>query len=45
MSEKVSKESKYIFSRPKLGSDPAFGSDRESGCDMYTFLLYKRSID
>ena len=28
------KESQYIVSRPELGSDPPFGSDRESGCDM-----------
>ena len=26
-------ESQYIVSRPGLGSDPPFGSDRESGCD------------
>ena len=26
-------ESQYIVSRPRLGSDPPFGSDRESGCD------------
>ena len=32
-SDKAGKESQYIVSRPKLGSDPPFGSDRESGCD------------
>ena len=33
MSEKGSKESQYIVSRPRPGSDPPFGSDWESGCD------------
>ena len=27
------KKSQYIVSCPELGSDPSFGSDRESGCD------------
>ena len=27
-------ESQYIVSRPGLGSDPPFGSDRGSGCDI-----------
>ena len=31
--KKTGKESQYIVSRPELGSDPPFGSDRESGCD------------
>ena len=31
--KKTDKESQYIVSRPELGSDPPFGSDRESGCD------------
>ena len=31
--KKTGKESKYIALHPKLGSDPAFGSDRESRCD------------
>ena len=25
----------YIVSRPGLGSDPPFGSDREAGCDSF----------
>ena len=29
----IGKEFQYIVSRPELGSDPPFGSDRESGCD------------
>ena len=24
----------YLVSRPGLGSDPLFGSDRDSGCDI-----------
>ena len=28
-------ESQYRVSRPGLGSDPPFGSDRESGCDRH----------
>ena len=31
--KKKGKESQYIVSRPELGSDQPFGSDRESGCD------------
>ena len=31
--KKKDKKSQYIVSRPELGSDPPFGSDRESGCD------------
>ena len=31
--KKTGKESQYIVSRPKPGSDPPFRSDRESGCD------------
>ena len=31
--KKTGKESQYIVSRPGTGSDPPFGSDRESGCD------------
>ena len=34
--KKTGKESQYIVSRLELGSDPPFGSDRESGCDMMT---------
>ena len=34
LKKKSGKESQYIVSRPELGSDPPFGSDRESGCDM-----------
>ena len=33
MSDKTSKESQYMISRPEHGSDPPIGSDRESGCD------------
>ena len=33
LEKKTDKESQYIVSRPELGSDPPFGSDRESGCD------------
>ena len=29
--KKTGKESQYIVSRPELGSDPPFRSDRESG--------------
>ena len=28
------KESQYMVSRPELGSDPSFGSGRDSGCDI-----------
>ena len=31
--KKTGKESQYIVSWPETGSDPPFGSDRESGCD------------
>ena len=31
--KKTGKESQYIVSRPETGSDPPFGSNRESGCD------------
>ena len=31
--KKTGKESQYIVSRPETGSDPPFGSDRESGRD------------
>ena len=31
--KKTGKESQYIVSRPEPGSNPPFGSDRESGCD------------
>ena len=31
--KKTGKESQYMVSRPELGSDPSFGSDRESGRD------------
>ena len=31
--KKTGKESQYMVSHPKLGSDPPIGSDRESGCD------------
>ena len=33
MSNKAGKESQYMVSRPELGSDPPFGSGRESGRD------------
>ena len=33
--KKTGKESQYIVSRLELGSDPPFGSDRESGCDKF----------
>ena len=33
--KKTGKESQYIVSHPRLGSDPPFWSDRESGCDTY----------
>ena len=29
------KNSQYMVSHPKLGSDPPIGSDRESGCDIF----------
>ena len=29
----VKSPSIYMVSRPGLGSDPPFGSDRDSGCD------------
>ena len=32
--KKTGKESKYIVSCPRTGSDQPFGSDRESRCDM-----------
>ena len=28
----------YLVSRPGLGSDPPFGSDRDSGCDNSNVL-------
>ena len=34
MSDKASKESQYIVSRPGPGSDPLFGSDWESRRDI-----------
>ena len=34
--KKKGKESQYIVSRPRPGSDPPFGLDRESGCDNRT---------
>ena len=39
--KKTGKESQYIVSRPELGSDPPFKSDRESGCDniLQTFMV------
>ena len=37
--KKTGKESQYIVSHPELGSDPAFGSDRESGCDIVVALF------
>ena len=36
--KKTGKESLYIVSRLKLGSDPPFGSDRESRCDRSSVL-------
>ena len=33
MYDKAGKESQFIVLRPRLGSDPPLGSDRESGCD------------
>ena len=40
MSEKESKESRYIVLSPVLGTDPPFGSDRDPGvtcksCDRH----------
>ena len=35
--KKTGKESQYIVLRPELGSDPPFGSDRESGCDTCNY--------
>ena len=32
--KKIGKESQYIVLRPRLGSDPPFGSDRESRHDI-----------
>ena len=32
--KKKDKESQYMVSRTELGSDPPFGSDWESGCDI-----------
>ena len=32
--KKSGKESQYMFSHPKLGSDLPTRSDRESGCDI-----------
>ena len=43
MSKKVSKESQYIVLRSEPGSDPPFGSDRESGCDkLVSELRFRR---
>ena len=33
LKKKLSKESQYMVSRPELGSDPSFGSGRDSGRD------------
>ena len=33
LKKKTGKESQYIVSRPRPGSDSSFGSDRESGRD------------
>ena len=38
--KKTGKESQYIVSRPGLDSDPPFGSDRESGCDILLIRLF-----
>ena len=35
--KKTDKESQYIVSRPEPSSNPPFGSDRESGCDSFSF--------
>ena len=32
-SDKAGKESQYMVSHSKLGSNPPIGSDRDSGCD------------
>ena len=45
MSEKVSKESQYIVSHPELGSDPPFGSDRESGRDKAYAITFSCCIN
>ena len=39
--KKTGEESQYIVSRPELGSDPPFESDRESGCDIGCPSAYK----
>ena len=48
LKKKSGKESQYMFSHPKLGSDPPIGSDRESGCDKLVleprFKHFCRSI-
>ena len=43
--KKIGKESQYIVSRPKLGSDLPFGLDRESGCDILGFIVNNRGIE
>ena len=42
--KKTGKESQYIVSRPELGSDPSFGSDRELGRDTFTTSTYHKQI-
>ena len=37
-------ESQYIVSRPGLGSDPPFGSDRGSGCDSRCWSWLERGF-
>ena len=36
--KKTSKESQYIVSCLEPGSDPPFGSDQESGCDIHCYI-------
>ena len=40
LKKKSGKESQFMFSHPKLGSDPPIGSDRESGCDKRRLPAY-----
>ena len=38
--KKKGKASQYIVSHPGLGSDPPFGSARESGCDNFCKIFW-----
>ena len=42
--KKTGKESQFIVLHPELGLDPPFGSNRESGCDMFNMAVHKKVL-